>query len=468
VDRARGVNPLRIGLAAGIVLAALLATWAAAIGRYGGPDEPAHVLRAYAVAHGEVVGDEVAGLPSGYRAVVVPAALGTGDPACYRHDPALTSACSVAVGTGSVSVATAAGTASPIYYALVGIPVRALGVEERLIAYRLAAVALVVMALTTAIARLVTFGRAAIISLVGITPATWFLFGVVNPNALEIALLALAWVGVARRSIAYESAWWISVPLALAIVVRPIAALCALSVLIAVEFVGQPNWPTRIKLWCAPIVGVTWIGAWNRWVDLELTDPRTARSGSIAGALRSSIAGMPRTAAEAIASLSWRELWAPMLAVVAWLVMCVVAWSSTRPRIRRGDIAIGAVALIAAPVVFEVALYERIGPIWQGRYSLPVFIGIGTLIIVRGTRSPSPRAWVAFITTSALAEVITYWSTVRRYAVGTKGSWLLQDATGSAAWLNPRLWIAIHLLLVAAVMAAALNARTIQRFRKMG
>ena len=28
-------------------------TWAAAIGRYGGPDEPAHVLRAYAVAHGE-------------------------------------------------------------------------------------------------------------------------------------------------------------------------------------------------------------------------------------------------------------------------------------------------------------------------------------------------------------------------------------------------------------------------------
>ena len=42
-------------------------TWAFAIARYGGPDEPAHIIRSAAVAHGDLVGQPVAGLEPGYR-----------------------------------------------------------------------------------------------------------------------------------------------------------------------------------------------------------------------------------------------------------------------------------------------------------------------------------------------------------------------------------------------------------------
>ena len=80
------------------------------VARYGGPDEPAHVVRAHAVAHGDLLGDPVPGLPPGYRAVTVPASLGTGDPACYRHDPTVPSDCAAAQGSGSVTVATAEST----------------------------------------------------------------------------------------------------------------------------------------------------------------------------------------------------------------------------------------------------------------------------------------------------------------------------------------------------------------------
>ena len=69
----------------GVVLALML-TWSMATARYGGPDEPAHVLRAAAAADGDLVGARVAALAPGYRGVAVPAALATGDPSCFRHD----------------------------------------------------------------------------------------------------------------------------------------------------------------------------------------------------------------------------------------------------------------------------------------------------------------------------------------------------------------------------------------------
>ena len=112
--RDRGVRPadtstreptdVNAGLLAGLlvlVLVPVLAmSWAMGVGRYGGPDEPAHVLRAAAVARGEMFGLPAAGLPSGYRVVTVPAALAVGDPTCYRHDSTVTSQCATESGTG--------------------------------------------------------------------------------------------------------------------------------------------------------------------------------------------------------------------------------------------------------------------------------------------------------------------------------------------------------------------------------
>ena len=102
------------GLAALSATAALViigCTWAFAIARYGGPDEPAHVLRAVAVAHDDLPGKAVAGPEPGYRQVTVPAPLGSGDPSCFRHHETITAGCAVVThGTGTTNVATSAGT----------------------------------------------------------------------------------------------------------------------------------------------------------------------------------------------------------------------------------------------------------------------------------------------------------------------------------------------------------------------
>ena len=105
----------------GALLLGLLATWAIGTARYGGPDEPAHVLRASAVAHGQVQGEVPDSasieLAPGYRIVDVPASLASGDPACFRHDSAVTPDCAVpSTSTATVPAATSAGVNPPLYW----------------------------------------------------------------------------------------------------------------------------------------------------------------------------------------------------------------------------------------------------------------------------------------------------------------------------------------------------------------
>src|SRR3954465_464050 len=93
VSRFVGGNRVVTWLAATCAFAIIGCTWAMATARYGGPDEPAHIIRAAAVSHGDLLGDAVRRLEPGYRQVSVPAPLATGDPGCFRHDEAATAAC---------------------------------------------------------------------------------------------------------------------------------------------------------------------------------------------------------------------------------------------------------------------------------------------------------------------------------------------------------------------------------------
>lgn len=475
-------SAVRRAVAVAVGTAAVLTCWAAATGRYGGPDEPAHVLRAHAVAHGDLLGEPAAGLPPGYRTVTVPASLGTGDPACYRHDPTAPSACAAGESEGEVAVATSAGTNPPLYYALVGLPPRLFGVGDDPLAHRLAAVGLVAITLGLVAARLRSTPTRRVLALAAVTPSAWFLWGVVNPNALEIGLVALAATGVfgARAAggtgTAAVDRWWVSVPLALAIAMRPIAAVWAVAVLVLAVLAersdGRRATPRQhAALWLAPALAVAAVVTWNVWSGLVVDDERTAGTGSTLDAVTSSVGGLPRTAAELVASMGWLEYWAPWPSLVAWglaIVVLAVTATATGRRTTSTWLVLGA-ALIVVPVAFEVAWYERIGLIWQGRYSLPV----AAVAVIAVCTSPStasrplpPRSRSTWLPIAAVAAVVAagvglqvaFWNAARRYAVGTDGSWWFRDAVGSSRWLRPGAWVAVHGVLIAIAAASAARA----------
>jgi hypothetical protein len=464
----------RRAVAVAIGAAAVLTCWAAAIGRYGGPDEPAHVLRAYAVAHGDLRGEPAAGLPPGYRTVTVPASLGTGDPACYRHDPTITSACAAGERggerKGEVVVATSAGTNPPLYYALVGLPPRLVGAADDPLAHRLAAIGLVAITLGLVAARLRTTPTRRVLALAAVTPSAWFLWGVVNPNALEIALVALAATGVfgvrtpGGPDAAAIDRWWVSVPLALAIAMRPIAAVWAVAVLVLAVLAARRDGrraTTRqhAALWVPPAIAVAAVVAWNVWSGLVVDDERTAGTGSTFDAVTSSIGGLPRTAAELVASMGWLEYWAPWPAIVAWAIAIAVV-AAGRPGLRPSAWLVLAAALVVVPVAFEVAWYERVGLIWQGRYSLPIAaVAVIAACTSRPTETvrPAPPRWlpVAAAVAAAAGAQLTFWNAARRYAVGTDGSWWFRGADDTGRWLGPGTWVAVHGVLVALAAAVA-------------
>jgi hypothetical protein len=422
--------------------------------RYGGPDEPAHVVRAHAVAHGDLRGDPVPTMPPGFRAVTVPRSLASGDPACYRFDRDVPADCAVAVDDATPTiVATAAGVNPPWYYAAVGVIARAIsGVSGQISVgtMRAGAVILHAAALLLAIGRCRSRHVSAVAAIV-VTPAAVPLFAVVNPNALEIALVLVAIAGITRATTARRTsdAWWIGVPLGLAVLCRPIAIVAAAAVLasgVAVIGRSQVRRPAMFIGLLAPIVvAIAATIGWQWWLGAALRDQRTAVTDTWTTALLDAVAGVPSTIVESIGSLGWNEYRIPPIAWIAWTAAAgIVVWrwgfarrcAGEAPRsisARTTAVTIGtvvAVAVIVAPVAFEVIARSWVGPIWQGRYSIASLLPLALVPLAlvplalvpqasTGMRQPS-RGVVALV---AVAGITTGWQVVRRGAVGLSGPW---------------------------------------------
>lgn len=466
---------------AAVAGALLVATWAMAVGRYGGPDEPAHVVRAAAVASGDWTGTPDDRFAPGYRVVEVPASLATGDPSCYRHDPTVPARCAADRDVpGRVRVASAAGINPPWYYAVVGLPVAGLGAEGSALAHRLVAGALHLLIGAAVVARARPFGRRAVVSCAMVTPAAWFLLGVVNPQTSELLLSMLVWVGVARILAPPEVATppvsgsrpgselcWVVLPLAAAVLIRPIAVMVAATVA-AVLVAGDPararaaarSWRTLVRV-VGPVAAAIAAGVvWDRVADASWTDPRTAEDVGPVAAVGRAIGGVPSTAVELVASLGWLEYSVGLVvgvAAAATAAVTVVTAIRGDRRMRRLA-GVVAVAILTLPVLFEVAAHRRIGFIWQGRYSLPVVAGF--LVVVLAARwEPSRRLLRTVVTLVGAVEIATFVIVLRRSTVGIDGPWSM---TGPGAWsplVHP--WILVGANLAAlAGLAVALIPRS--------
>lgn len=422
-------------------------TWAFSIARYGGPDEPAHVIRAAAVAQGDLLGKPVAGFEEGYRQVTVSNALASGDPACFRHDESITADCAVAKpATGAIAVATSAGIAPPWYYAIVGIVARVLSDGDGVLAYRMAAVLLGAAILGYAVARGRRYGGSGWM-VAAFTPSAWFLLGVVGTSGIEIALIVLAIVeAVCRFHSRSEpgSLLRVILPLSICLLLRPAATIdVAMVALVLIPTVPRPVTKRAVVTIAGPLVaaGVASL-AWSRWTGLVVSDQRTADTNSLTTALDQSLRGIPTTVHQAIGAMGWNEFYAPVITQVMWVALLMVAvyWVVVRSSARWWH-AWWIVAALLLPTIIEVALHRRIGAIWQGRYSIPFAMG-GVLYAARD-RPPARRVLSTLVIVAALAEVVGLWHTLRRYMVGLDGSLALQHA----AWrppLNPWLLLAVN------------------------
>jgi len=322
----------------------------------------------------------------------------------------------------------------------------------------------VTIAIALARARSADTARGALAVVVALSPVAWFLGGVVNPSSMEIALAVLAWVGVERLRVSasrgVRELMWIGVPAGMAILIRPIAVVAVAAMIVVVLITCRGERALDRRRWSvlltAPAIGGLASFVWSRWSGTAFSDARAATHAPVVHVFREALAGTADTLHEIGGSLGWLEYSAPWPAQWAWwlgVVACgVAAWRGTR-EVRAAWLFI-AVFSVLFPIAFETALAGRLGYIWQGRYSLPTAVGL--VIVGSSAWLPRlrPRAVPVLLGAVAIAEVATLWTALRRYTVGTNGSWFLTDARWDPP-LPPFVLLAANALLIVALMCTA-------------
>ncbi|MFE4976726.1 DUF2142 domain-containing protein [Kitasatospora sp. NPDC056651] len=225
----------------------LCAGWALAAPYDASPDEAQHIIRAAAVARGEIA-PKPEMVPSGTGAYQnVPATLVRDN--CWAFDAAVSAACAKAPEGDEhvVRAATRAGRYNPVFYAVVGWPLALwpnwLGVTLA----RLIGAGLVSALLASAAHSAAAWTRHRIMGagvLVAVTPITVHLSGSVNPNGVEIA------AGMALIAALIPTMLDPEQPLRRAAMVQ---IGIAGSVLMTLRALGP--------LWCAAIVGIMLVPA---------------------------------------------------------------------------------------------------------------------------------------------------------------------------------------------------------------
>lgn len=473
VDTLRS-RPRRVWWTTFVLVALLSALWGIANPPFAAPDEPAHVLRAYALAHGDLTGDtptreQVRRLDltdrNDYLVVRAPELYARASRACFAGNGNATAAC-LRFGHSErlAEQGTYVARHPPGYYALVGpvtwfVPDGSAAIHVMRLIGAVLTGAFVATAITalrrTGASRIVAVGLA-----IAITPMVLFVSSVVNPSAPEIAAAIAVWVcgyllvrsaaeGVDRRLV--TAVGIAGCVLALSRQLGPLwLALIALTLLGVSNRDGLRNLARSVwaRVWGASIVVASLVQV--GW-DVIVKPLDVTRSGhhhhvdmATTDVLRITFGRTFPRYREMIGWFGWLDTPAPTMTWVPWtillglLVVAVVLWSTRRQvAVLFGLLA----AIVIVPAAIETPTYADAGTLtWQGRYTLPLAIGVP--ILAAGMLSTSERArqlvnsrlvWTIGIVL-AVAQVVAFGQNLRRYTVGTDGPIAFW---GSARWSPP-------------------------------
>jgi hypothetical protein len=459
-----------------LAMLVVVVTWAVGIPRYASPDEPAHVFKAYATAHGELLGVPAPGFPDNLREFDGPDSLGAPNLQCYNGQPNVTAACATDVSPRLIS---SASRYPPWYYGLVGLPVAASGESTSVFTYRLVSAIFCVAALTLAMVLSKRSLRPDVagLQLAALTPMAVFLMASVNPNAAEIAGFVAIWACMTRVATDTELPMRLlilaSFLSAVVVLMRPISIVW-MAGLVVVVLIGASRQRRRDLFAWRPLawaIGPTAVALVVSWVwavysSFEVKDDRLTNSLSLSAALHLSVDNWGRYFRQTIGVLGWLDTTLPFFVYVAWIVaLVVVVIIHLRGASARGIVAllILAAAWLALPLIINGFTNSRAGLTYQGRYSLPIFVGV-VFLPLWGERSRLrwPRLsqrWLVGVVLAlvAVAEVGAFWQMLRRFSVGADGKIVL---TGRLSWqpsVDPMVLVAINAIAMIAVSWSALR-----------
>ena len=462
------------------ILTGILITWAVATPLFASPDEAAHLYKAYATAHGEMLGEPIEDVSTNIRLFDVPDEMGQPpNIMCFLYRAEVSAGC-VESGSSDAGESTAA-IYPPFWYGIVGGGARLLGADTSQRVYRTVAAAMcaALIAAAFAVARRSRARALTPLLLLGLTPMTLFLSGSVNPNGFEIAAFLLFWALCLHLD--HPAASTITGGLlvgglaAATLLSRFAAAVWVVAACVVVGLLlgraGLRRFANRRFL--LPAAGLTAaaaliIVAWSAYAEPTVDDSRVASSWSSWRVIIDTLSHLPKLSKQMIGVLGWLDTELPWFAYLSFAVLTVVAVVGivlSRQRPLWLAAASAAVLLVVVPVTTNVVSAPTAGLVWQGRYSLPLFAAFGVLGMlgwqeVISRSGPAALRWVRMSACGlfAVAEIGAFWQALRRFAVGAHGKiWLTEPLSWRPA-VAPLALIALNAVLVAGLCVVLLAA----------
>jgi hypothetical protein len=474
----------RFFLASWVLLALLSTAWALATPLFASPDEPGQVVKAAAVARGQLTGDTIQLPPGQYLDIVTevegPAyyADAFGATACFIDDTREAADCAPefrADDTSPAELTTWIGRYPPVYYFLAGLPSLVVDGEAAVLGMRVVSAVLCAGFFALGLTSLRSSSHPTALlaaGLLALTPTAAFYAGVVNSSGLEIAAGFATWallLPVVLEPGAVRVAPRLLVGVGTAMVLlntRPgsplLAGLIAVCLGIAAS---RAFWREALagRRWVAPVL-IAAVGAIVAAAWLLLVQPTASLGGEADPALAdpaAAVAGawglMPRYLREQLAVFGLLNL--PAHPATLWLLgltigaLVLAGLVMGRGRLRV-SLAIVAVLVVALPVVAQIPTAADLGLIWQGRYGLPFTIGLPVLAmaaVVSRARGAvlARRAAPVLVAVAVLGHVASFVWALWRYAWGFGHSPL----TDSLQWEPPLGVVPLAALAAVAVLA---------------
>jgi hypothetical protein len=474
------------------LLSILTTLWILATPLMAYPDEPAHTIKAAAVARGQFFPGPGESYGHGVHVQVPSYIANVESQMCFAFVRQKTAGCAPDIPLDdnypTIGV-TSAGLYNPLYYWLVGLPSLFMSGAPALFGMRIVSgllSAAFYAAGFTALARLRRPKWPLIAASIATTPMVLFLASGINPNSLEVAASMAAFCGLVsvlensrNLRLAYPGILTVGLSAATLANTRNVSLLWLLcGAIVACLFFRRADiaaiFRNRLVLAVTALttVGVILGVAWN---FLMLKAPASAGEApagisNVAGQVRpynAFLTMMDRSfdfVSQYIGVAGWLDTPLPQAVYMFWNMMLlgvVLLVFLVRPYRLQGPFWVSLAFLAVVPAVVQAALINTSGFIWQGRYSLPLFaiavISAGLATRFRPfSQRPQARTVMRIVLLGAwLAHVYAFLYVLRRYVVGLQESANWQTMITVPGWQPPLSWEVLTAAFAAVLLFAA-------------
>lgn len=384
--------------AAIVFLLGLLWSLATPIG--AAPDEPTQIVKAAAVARGELVGTSTTARPTADVDVRVPASFATDGAlaTCYAGRATVPAGCAPQLSDASKLVVTPTyvGRNPPLYYLLVGAPTLLWHSNFAVYVMRLLGVAWSALLLGLALAIAALWSRAQLLVVavaVVVTPMVLFLAAVVNPSGLEIAAAVATWtcgLVLLEHSQHPPPELVLSCGVAASVLVLcqgldPLwLAIIALTLVALFPRAVTDLWHVRLARRWAGIVAVCGVLAVAFIVGAHtlVVAPVGAAVAPHASTVAVIAEALGRTGGllrQSVGVFGWLDTPSPVAVLLGWwmAVAVVVTLGLVTSRWRRAGVLVALIAAaVAVPTALMVSQAHHDGLVWQARDGMALYVGI--------------------------------------------------------------------------------------------